>query len=241
MQTRRPGNTSWKPRGLCTGERSHPPGCRFDRRRCRMELVLGEHRDPGDRRGDAPAGIWDVVAVGAAAGLWRGAGPRLGARVLLLEEMEKPARELHITGKDPNLANVKPLEDSSRRSSRSRGSAPGLRRLLRPGPGGTLREQESKTKTEGGGRMFPVRPGLDVAAALVAWAQKQGARYRPCPGQHLLVQDGAFTGLDRCAPLRPPGRLGARTPSSPPGACPIPPPGSADDGFPFSPRPRGTR
>ncbi len=61
-----------------------------------------------------PQGPWDVVVVGAGpAGLLAaGRAAALGARVLLLEKMEKPARKLRITGKGRcNLTNMRSIED----------------------------------------------------------------------------------------------------------------------------------
>ena len=60
---------------------------------------------------------WDVVVIGAGpAGLLAaGRAAMLGARVLLLEKMEKPARKLRITGKGrANITNMKPVEEHLR-------------------------------------------------------------------------------------------------------------------------------
>ena len=191
--------------------------------------------------GDVPAGAWDVVVIGAGpAGLLAaGRAAHLGARVLLLEQMEKPARKLRITGKGrANLANVKPLEEQLQEIQPEP-------RFLRQAFGAffnqdlvaLLREQGVETKTERGGRVFPVsdRAG-DVAEALVAWARQQGARIlHHARVERLLVQDGVCTGLEWVrTPSGRPRRIEARCAVVATGGLSYPATGSTGDGFRFA-------
>ena len=154
---------------------------------------------PGD---PLPAGAWDVVVVGAGpAGLMAaGRAAQLGARVLLLEKMEKPARKLRITGKGrANIANARPLEEQLQQIQPEP-------RFLRQAFGAfftqdlveLLREQGVETKTERGGRVFPASDrAWDVAEALAAWARERGAEILDhARVERLAIRDGVFTGLD---------------------------------------------
>lgn len=143
----------------------------------------------------------DVVVVGAGpAGLLAaGRAAMLGARVLLLEKMEKPARKLRITGKGrANITNMRPLEaylqeiQPEPRFLRQAFQAFFNRDLI-----ALLEGQGVATKTERGDRVFPAS-GLawDVADALVAWARSQGVEIVPhARVERLVIQEGAFTGL----------------------------------------------
>ncbi len=53
-----------------------------------------------------------IIGAGPAGLIAAGRSASLGASVILLEKMEKPARKLRITGKGRcNITNMKPLED----------------------------------------------------------------------------------------------------------------------------------
>jgi hypothetical protein len=143
----------------------------------------------------------DVVVIGAGpAGLLAaGRAAMLGARVLLLEKMEKPARKLRITGKGrANITNMKPLEEHLKEIQ------PEPRFLRQAFQGffnrdlmALLEAQGVTTKVERGDRVFPAS-GLawDVADALVAWARQQGVEIMAhARVERLLVQNGVFTGL----------------------------------------------
>lgn len=143
----------------------------------------------------------DVVVVGAGpAGLLAaGRAAMLGARVLLIEKMEKPARKLRITGKGrANVTNMKPLEEHLQeiqpepRFLRQAFQAFFNRDLIE-----LLEAQGIATRIERGERVFPAS-GLawDVADALVAWAEAQGVEILPrARVEGLLVEAGAFRGL----------------------------------------------
>jgi predicted Rossmann fold flavoprotein len=145
--------------------------------------------------GAGPAGL---MAAGQAAGL--------GARTLVLEKMERPARKLGITGKGRcNVTNVAPMEDfiahfgpggQFLRQAFHRFFAPDLVAFL---------EQELglATVTERGGRVFPASESApQVVGALVRWAQARGATLRTgAPVERVLVEEGRVVGVA----LRPPG------------------------------------
>jgi len=149
----------------------------------------------------AQKSAWDVVVIGAGpAGLLAaGRAAMLGARVLLLEKMEKPARKLRITGKGrANITNMKTLEEHLKeihpepRFLRQAFQAFFNRDLI-----ALLQAHGVETKTERGERVFPASDrAWDVAEALVAWAKGQGVEIiHRAKVERLVIQEGAFTGL----------------------------------------------
>lgn len=149
-----------------------------------------------------PPGPWDVVVVGGgpAGILAAGRAAMEGARVLLLEAMEKPLRKLRITGKGrANVTNMRPLEQHLR-EIRPDG------RFLRQAFGAffnadvvaLLASEGCPTRVERGDRVFPESGrAWDAAEALWAWARRQGAviavRAR---AEALVVEEGVFRGVD---------------------------------------------
>ncbi|BDU76027.1 BaiN/RdsA family NAD(P)/FAD-dependent oxidoreductase [Mesoterricola sediminis] len=156
--------------------------------------------DPGT--GPLPPGPWDVAVVGGGpAGLLAaGRAAMLGARVLLLEKMEKPARKLRITGKGrANITNMRPLEEHLREIRPEP-------RFLRGAFGAffnrdlvdLLAAEGVEVRVERGDRVFPASGrAWDVAEALAAWAVRQGAVLVPrARVEALVVHDGVFAGLE---------------------------------------------
>jgi len=140
-----------------------------------------------------------VIGAGAAGLLAAGRAAMLGARVLLLEKMEKPARKLRITGKGRcNLANMRPLEDQLKEIHPEP-------RFLRQAFGAffhheliaLLRELGVETKVERGDRVFPASDrAWDVAEALAAWARRLGVEILThARVESLVLEGGAFAGL----------------------------------------------
>ena len=181
-------------------------------------------------------GAWDVVVIGAGpAGLLAaGRAAMLGARVLLLEKMEKPGRKLRITGKGrANVTNMRTLEEHLKeihpepRFLRQAFQAFFNRDLIT-----LLRDQGVETKVERGDRVFPVNDqAWDVADALVEWALKQGVQLtRHARVEHLEVRDGAFTGLA----LGSQRKVEARCAIVATGGQSYPGTGSTGDGFRFA-------
>lgn len=180
---------------------------------------------------------WDVVVVGGGpAGLLAaGRAAQLGARVLLLEQMEKPARKMRISGKGRgNLTNARPLEAHLAEVRTDPG-------FLRPAFGAFFNEDLMglveglgvPLKTERGGRVFPASDrAWDLAEALVAWARAQGAELQ-VRSRVLRILDagGAVAGVE-VAPA--PRRIPARTCILATGGQSYPATGSTGDGFRFA-------
>ena len=182
--------------------------------------------------------IWDVVVIGAGpAGLLAaGRAAQLGARVLLLEKMEKPARKLRITGKGrANITNMKPLEDHLKEiHPEPRFLRQAFQAFFNVELIALLEAQGVATKTERGERVFPASDrAWDVAEALVSWAKDQGVEIlRNARVEGLVIQEQVCTGL-RCQ-RAPSGQLqviAARCVILATGGQSYPATGSTGDGF----------
>jgi predicted Rossmann fold flavoprotein len=184
---------------------------------------------------------YDVIVIGAGpAGLLAaGRAAMLGASVLLLEKMEKPARKLRITGKGRcNLTNMRPLEECLKEIHPEP-------RFLRQAFGAffnldliaLLRENGVETKTERGQRVFPASDrAWDVAEGLIGWAERQGVEIvtRACVAS-LVTSGGAFRGLVFTHPSSAsPQRVEARCGIVAAGGLSYPATGSTGDGFRFA-------
>jgi predicted Rossmann fold flavoprotein len=118
-----------------------------------------------------------IIGAGPAGLLAAGRAATLGAKVVLFEKMEKPARKLRITGKGRcNITNMKPVDDYLKEISPEP-------RFLRQAFGAffnqniidLLEEYGVPTKLERGQRIFPVsEKAWDVAEALIKWAKSHG-------------------------------------------------------------------
>lgn len=152
---------------------------------------------------DRPMNTHDIIVIGGgAAGLMAaGFAARAGARVLVLEKMDYPARKLGITGKGRcNLTNTVPLDEFLKRF----GSGAGF---LRPSLAGFDNNALIDFFTgigielirERGGRVFPAGVRAPrVAKALRAWCEKGGARIVcDCPVTEVIHESGCVTGV-RC-------------------------------------------
>jgi len=184
---------------------------------------------------------WDVVVVGAGpAGLLAaGRAAMLGARVLLLEKMEKPARKLRITGKGrANITNMRALEAQFQeihpepRFLRQAFQAFFNRDLI-----ALLETQGVATKVERGDRVFPASDlAWDVADALVAWARGQGVEIVPhARVESLVIREGVFAGLVVAGKAsRTPQEIEARCAILATGGQSYPATGSTGDGYRFA-------
>ena len=188
-----------------------------------------------------PAGPFDVAVIGGGpAGLLAaGRAAMLGARVLLLEKMEKPARKLRITGKGRcNITNLRPLEEHLKeihpepRFLRQAFGAFFNRDLI-----ALLAANGVETRTERGDRVFPASDrAWDVAEALVAWARAQGVEIvSRARVERLIIEDGAFAGIEFTRPPQgTPQRLAARCGILATGGQSYPATGSTGDGLRFA-------
>lgn len=127
--------------------------------------------------------MYDIVVIGAgAAGMMAAAAAgRAGARVCLLEKNEKPGKKLYITGKGRcNLTNACPVDeffDSIVTNRKFMYSC--LYALTNDDVIRFFEEWGVKTKTERGGRVFPVSDkSSDVIRALYTACRDQGVDIR---------------------------------------------------------------
>ena len=144
---------------------------------------------------------YDLIVIGAGpAGLIAaGRAAMLGAKVVVLEKMEKPARKLRITGKGRcNITNMRPFNEFIQEitpNPRFLNKAFGAffnKQIIE-----ILDEMGVETITERGQRVFPASgKAWDVADGLVKWAKKQGAEiYIHCPVTGIVEENKAVKGV----------------------------------------------
>jgi len=194
-----------------------------------------------DGSAGAPGPSYDVAVIGGGpAGLLAaGRAAMLGARVLLLEKMEKPARKLRITGKGRcNLTNMRPLEEHLKEIHPEP-------RFLRQAFGAffntdlvaLLAANGVETRTERGDRVFPASDrAWDVAEALVAWARAQGVEIvNRARVERLLLEEATFVGVEVTLPgAAAPRRIQASCGILATGGVSYPATGSTGDGLRFA-------
>jgi predicted Rossmann fold flavoprotein len=122
---------------------------------------------------------YDVVVIGGGpAGLLAAGRAAIGgARVLLLEKMEKPARKLRITGKGRcNITNLKPLDEFLNEiNPEPRFLRDAFREFFSEDIIKLLNSNGVPTVMERGQRVFPTSgKAWDVAEALVRWTKNYG-------------------------------------------------------------------
>ncbi|HUX54713.1 MAG TPA: NAD(P)/FAD-dependent oxidoreductase [Williamwhitmania sp.] len=126
---------------------------------------------------------YDVIVVGGGpAGLLAaGAAGSLGANVVLLEKMEKPARKLRITGKGRcNITNARPIPEILRKIYPSPNFfKPALYEFSNEAVVNLLNDYGVKTYVDRGERVFPEsEKAWDVAEGLIKWAKQQSVEIR---------------------------------------------------------------
>ena len=119
---------------------------------------------------------YDLIVVGGgAAGLMAaGTAASAGAKVALLEKMEKPARKIRITGKGRcNLTNIKPADEFLAKIQTNREFfVPSYTEFDNRALARFFEKRGVRLSTEQGGRVFPKSgKAWDIADALVEWCQ----------------------------------------------------------------------
>lgn len=143
----------------------------------------------------------DILVIGAGpAGLTAAArAAECGARVTVLEKMDRPARKLRITGKGRcNLTNTADMEDFLTHFSPSpRFLRPAFHTFFNTHLIELLDGLGVPVVTERGGRIFPAsQSAKDVAEALTGWCRKSGAAVRTrTPVSGLIKKDGRIRGV----------------------------------------------
>ncbi|HOZ15412.1 MAG TPA: NAD(P)/FAD-dependent oxidoreductase [Tenuifilaceae bacterium] len=144
---------------------------------------------------------YDLIVIGAGpAGLIAaGRAAMLGAKVIVLEKMEKPARKLRITGKGRcNITNMRPFNEFIQEitpNPRFLNKAFGA--LFNKQIIEILHEMGVETVTERGQRVFPASgKAWDVADGLVKWAKNNGAEiYNHCPVTNIIEENKTVKGV----------------------------------------------
>ena len=141
-----------------------------------------------------PLPRYDVIVVGAGpAGLMAaGQAAGLGARTLLLERMQRPARKLRISGKGRgNITNTAPLPEFSAHFTDARFLRNAFSRFFNTDLVDFLAELGVPTASERGGRVFPASDrAQDVVDALVHWVKAQHVDLRTAMRVRRLVLQG---------------------------------------------------
>jgi hypothetical protein len=144
---------------------------------------------------------YDVIVIGAGpAGMMAaGQAAHTGARTLLLEKMDRPGRKLQLTGKGRcNLTNKAPLEefiDHFGRKGRFLRSS--FSRFFNQDLLNFLSELGIETRTERGGRVFPVsEDAMEIVQALGRWHKGTGVELNTAMRvEDLILSNGILAGL----------------------------------------------
>jgi predicted Rossmann fold flavoprotein len=144
-----------------------------------------------------------IVVGGGPAGLMAaGQAAQMGARTLLLERMDRPARKLRISGKGRgNVTNTAPIASSIERfGPGGRFLRNAFHRFFSTDLRAFLEDRGVPTVAERGGRVFPASSrAQDVVDALVAWVQRSGVLLRTGVRVRRLLLDGdAVVGVQAC-------------------------------------------
>ncbi|HLE18605.1 MAG TPA: NAD(P)/FAD-dependent oxidoreductase, partial [Syntrophales bacterium] len=122
-----------------------------------------------------------VVGAGASGMMAAGRAAEMGAEVLLLEKTERPGKKILVSGKSRcNLTNSKPLEHFILMYG-ANGSflRQAFHRYFREDLLAFFRNYGVETKTERGGRIFPVSDDAgDVVDALMRYISEQGVKLK---------------------------------------------------------------
>jgi len=145
------------------------------------------------------AGRVIVVGAGASGMMAAGRAAEMGAEVLLLEKTERPGKKILISGKSRcNLTNSKPLEHFILMYG-ANGSflRQAFHRYFREDLLVFFRDYGVETKTERGGRIFPVSDDAgDVVDALMRYISEQGVKLKHSISvTGIMTTEGRVTGV----------------------------------------------
>lgn len=143
--------------------------------------------------------MFDVIVIGAGVSglIASGKLSERGAKVLLLEKMEKPARKLRITGKGRcNITNNAPIETHLEKlKTDAEFARHALKNFDSEQVINFFNTIGAPTKVERGSRVFPVsESAVDLALRFVEWAENEGVTIK-CHAEVTNIQkleDGNF-------------------------------------------------
>jgi len=171
-----------------------------------------------------------VVGAGAAGMMAAGRAAEAGARVLLLEKMERPGKKILVSGKTRcNLTNTRELQDFiAMYGSGGAFLQAAFHRFFREDLLGLLRRYGVETKAERGGRIFPVSDrAADVVDAFQIWLNESGVELLTAQRVlSLAVTEGRIAGVETTAGLLPAAAVIVAT-----GGATWPATGSTGDGY----------
>ncbi|MBN2428960.1 MAG: NAD(P)/FAD-dependent oxidoreductase [Deltaproteobacteria bacterium] len=148
---------------------------------------------------DRPAPTIVIIGGGPAGLMAAGQAATMGARVLVLEKMDRPALKLGITGKGrcniTNIAEVREFINHFGKSGLFLRQA--FSRFFNTDLMDFLENIGLKLVAERGGRVFPASgKALDVVGFLLKWAKNSGVQIRTAsPVDGLLIKDGVVKGV----------------------------------------------
>ncbi len=173
-----------------------------------------------------------VIVVGAGAGGMMAAGraAESGARVLLLEKTERPGKKILISGKTRcNLTNAKELDDFiPMYGTNGRFLYSAFHRFFRDELLAFLRRYGVETKTERGGRIFPVSDDAgEIVRAFQQYIADNGVQvHAGVPVIKILVEKGHVAGVQTERGIYPASAVVLAT-----GGASFPGTGSTGDGY----------
>ena len=147
-----------------------------------------------------PRDRFQVIVVGAgAAGLMAaGQAAEMGARTLLLEKMDRPARKLRISGKGRgNLTNMASLPEFIEHLNNGRFLRNAFARFFSTDLTTFFLELGVRTQAERGGRVFPEsNRAQDLVDAMTGWVKVRGVTVRTgVRVQGLLLEEQRIAGV----------------------------------------------
>ena len=171
-----------------------------------------------------------VVGAGASGMMAAGRAAESGANVLLLEKTERAGKKILISGKTRcNLTNIKELDDFiAMYGSNGRFLYSAFNHYFRDDLLAFLRCHGVETKTERGGRIFPVSDDArDVIRALEHYLADNGALTQTCAQvTNILVANGCVVGVQTKLKTYPTAAVILAT-----GGASFPGTGSTGDGY----------